>query len=721
MDPAGRPRDENGPRGAADGSAAPVSLPTATAGERDPGVREAAGNREAAGVAKASVTGEAAGVGEAAGTDEAAGTGAAAAQSPRPGRVPGWMLSAVPRHLVILLAYIGAGILFTWPRLTYLFDHKLPGTRDAGAYVWGFWWFSRQLVHLSNPWSTHYLAAPVGSQLGFHALMPLPDLVLTPITLAFGPSASYNLLSVLMPGLMCYAMYRCARLWVRSQTAALAAGAFFGLSSMIAYQSWYLVNLPAGELFIPLGLEAAVLLRRQPGWRRAVVLGVIVGAALLTDQESAILVAIVVILALLPWLIFGPRLQLGARVRAVSLAAGSAVVVGIPQIIAMAQQVAAGGASVPATSLAQSYNAYGVGLLGLSAPSPNAARFGLTRLASQYYYHGIVYHHHGPHELITSNEGPPMFGLVLTVLGIAGLVAAWRRRNAWLLALLWLAAAALSLGPVLWIGVSHEYVPFARIFHGVRVSAIMPYTLFVQIPGMASFREADRLAILGLLAAALLAGSALDWLRYHVKPTAAAVAAIAVVLAISVPDLGWSGNPPVQVMPRSLQKGTMPTTMPRVDGPIAADHSGSIVVDFPFGLRGGIPDYGPPFAPQSQVLATADGHPIADGFLSRVPAPTIRGLNCHPFYVGLINIWHQKRNPLSLVHAAYYDAARMNVGWVIVWPSRLPRAVGGYLKHTGFRRAYWVGQGRSQISVFRIKASAGRSAEAKRISPRTAC
>ena len=110
----------------------------------------------------------------------------------------------------------------------------------------------------------------------------------------------------------------------------------------------------------------------------------------------------------------------------------------------------------------------------------------------------------------------------------------------------------------------------------------------------------------------------------------------------------------------------MPTTMPRLDGPIAADRSRSVVVDFPFGLRGGVPDYGPPFAPEAQVLATADGHPIADGFLSRVPAPTIRGLNCHPFYAGLINIWHQVRNPLPLVHAAYWDAARMHVGWVVV-------------------------------------------------------
>ena len=52
------------------------------------------------------------------------------------------------------------------------------------------------------------------------------------------------------------------------------------------------------------------------------------------------------------------------------LAVAVALVVGSPQIIAMAQQVAAHGASVPATSLASSYNSYGVGLLGLFAPSP---------------------------------------------------------------------------------------------------------------------------------------------------------------------------------------------------------------------------------------------------------------------------------------------------------------------------------------------------------------
>ena len=53
----------------------------------------------------------------------------------------------------------------------------------------------------------------------------------------------------------------------------------------------------------------------------------------------------------------------------------------------------------------------------------------------------------------------------------------------------------------------------------------------------------------------------------------------------------------------------MPTSYPAVDKAIVADHSGSIVLDLPFGLRGGIPVDGVPFFPQALVMATADGHP----------------------------------------------------------------------------------------------------------------
>src|SRR5215471_266404 len=232
-------------------------------------------------------------------------------------------------QLALLTCYLAAGIAVTWPRVTYLAG-SLPSTRDAGAYVWGFWWVAHQVTHLGNPWATSYLAAPVGEQLAYHTLMPLPGLLMTPVTLIFGPSASYNLLSIACPGLLCYAMFRAARLWLPTGCGAVAAGAFFGLSSNLAWRSWYQVNLALGALFLPLVLAAVVHLRRNPGRRQAVAVGLVLGAALLTDQESAVLAAVLAGLALLPWLLRQPS---PAKLRLAALAAAASVVVASPQII----------------------------------------------------------------------------------------------------------------------------------------------------------------------------------------------------------------------------------------------------------------------------------------------------------------------------------------------------------------------------------------------------
>src|SRR5262252_7298905 len=229
----------------------------------------------------------------------------------RPAPPPAWAGRPICRaaawagQLALLTCYLAAGIAVAWPRVTYLAG-SLPSTRDAGAYVWGFWWVAHQVTHLGNPWATSYLAAPVGEQLAYHTLMPLPGLLMTPVTLIFGPSASYNLLSIACPGLLCYAMFREARLWLPTGCGAVAAGAFFGLSSNLAWRSWYQVNLALGALFLPLTLAAAIRLRRTPGRRQAAVLGLVLGAALLTDQESSVLAAILAAVALMPWLVRPP-------------------------------------------------------------------------------------------------------------------------------------------------------------------------------------------------------------------------------------------------------------------------------------------------------------------------------------------------------------------------------------------------------------------------------
>ena len=592
------------------------------------------------------------------------------------------MLSGNPvvRHLVILACYLVAGIALTWPRVTYLTGGRLPATRDAGVYVWDFWWMAHQVTHLGNPWFTRFIAAPVGAQLGYHALMPLEGFVMLPVTLVFGPSASFNLLSILLPGLSSYAMYRAARLWLPTQLGAIAAGAFFGLSSDLAWHDWYQMNLAAGVLFLPIALEAAVRLRRNPRLWQAAILGVVLGASLLTDQQSAVLVAILVAAVLLPWLLTrrapdgaageGAEGTTGWRTKltATAMAVGVALVVASPQIIAMAAQTRSGGAAYSLQQVAQYYTTSSSYLPGLFQPSPRVVGFGLHFL-KRVAYGGPI------------GDGIPTFGLVLTVLAVIGLVVSWRRRSARLLALLWLGCAVLALGSTLRLG-NQVFVPVTEVWRGVRVSAIMPFTWFVQLPGMAGFREATRFTMLGLVPAALLAGAGVEWLRARHRLL------LVPVLLLGVLEAGWGGDASVGVWSGTKVPGVMRTALPALDRPVAADHSSSVVVDVPFGIRGGIPlpGEGAAFNPEDQVLATADGHPRAIAYLSRIPAPTLAAIRKNAFYLGLLRLESGQNASTALLNAARLNARRLHVGWVLVW-SQSP-AVRSYLARTGFQFDY---------------------------------
>jgi hypothetical protein len=570
--------------------------------------------------------------------------------------------SPVLRQLALLACYLTAGIAATWPRAAYL-TGKVPAVRDVSSYVWDLWWVARQVAHLGNPWFTHQMAAPAGMQLGFDTTMPLAGLVMAPVTLAFGPACSFFLLTITMPGLLCYVMYRAARLWLRPP-GAIAAGALFGLSSMLAWQDWYHLNIAIGALTLPMTVEAAVRLRRRPGRGPGIILGLTLGASVLINQETAVMAVGLAALILAPWLARRPAM---ARLAPVSAAVLVAAAVASPQLIAMARQAGEGGAAAPPAALARGYGLYGAQLPGLFGPSPRVADFGLPGLAALYQYRQPA-------------EGVPTFGLMLTVLAAAGLAVSWRRGSAWLLALLWLGCAALALGTTLYAG-HREYVPLAAAWHGARVSLALPYTWLIRIPGLSALREADRLALPGLVPAALLAGSAVDWLRSRARPLMVAA------LALAVLEAGWAGIP---------HRGTMLTALPALDRPIAADRSGSIVVDIPFGLRGGIPLYGSAISPRPLLLATADGHPRAISYSSWVPAPTAAAIAAHPFYRRLVAAQHGRRSSPAQRAAARQDASGLDIGWVLAW-YRLRPAVRRYLTETGFRFSYRA----DGVSVYR--------------------
>ncbi len=582
-------------------------------------------------------------------------------------------------HVAILLGYTAAGIAVTWPRLTYLAG-RLPNTRDQASYVWDMWWLARQIEHFANPFTTRQIIAPVGAPLAYHALTPLLGLLMTPVTLTAGAAFSVNLLSVILPGLLCYAMFRAARLWL-PMTGALASGALFGLSSMVAWRAWFHLNIAAGLVFLPMALEAAVRLRRDPSGRRAAALGLVIGLCLLVDSEGAILAVIVAAVALAPWLtpqrfVKGPASvpdatgttgttgiahgssAIGAAGKLRLLLAGVAValLVASPQIVAMVQQASAL-TSNPAT-LADNYVSYGVALPQMFAPSPRVAAFGLHGLGT-IFYDGIA------------TEGMPTFGVTLTALALSGAVAAWRQRRARIWLLLWAFGCLLALGPVLYLG-TRPYVPLATNEHGQLMSLLLPYTWFVRLPGMSEFREANRFTPLALIPATLLAGSAVQWIKARFALVLVLVAALAVL------ELGWSAEGPT---------GVMATGLPAVDRAIAADHSGSLVVDVPLGFRSGTLELGPGFPAEELVEAPLDGHPRAVGYVARLPQQTITALKRHRFYTDLLQVQGGKPADPATIPAALADARQMHVGWVLVWRPVTPRLT-RFLKQTGFRPSY---------------------------------
>jgi hypothetical protein len=51
---------------------------------------------------------------------------------------------------VLLIGYVAAGIIVTWPLATYQ-GGRLPDIPDPASYLWSLWWVDHQVTHLSNP------------------------------------------------------------------------------------------------------------------------------------------------------------------------------------------------------------------------------------------------------------------------------------------------------------------------------------------------------------------------------------------------------------------------------------------------------------------------------------------------------------------------------------------------------------------------------------------
>ena len=173
------------------------------------------------------------------------------------------MWRRLPTNAVVLLGYVSVAFAyFGWRLLPHPGRPYIGEGRDPQIFIWSFAWWPHAILHGQNPFVTHAIFAPDGINLTWATSVPGLALPFSPVTLMFGPTASYNVAALLMPAVAAFTTYLLCRHLTRSTWASIAGGYIFGFSSYVLGQE--LGHMHASSVFL-LPLVALVVVRFVEG------------------------------------------------------------------------------------------------------------------------------------------------------------------------------------------------------------------------------------------------------------------------------------------------------------------------------------------------------------------------------------------------------------------------------------------------------------------------
>ena len=179
-------------------------------------------------------------------------------------RMSRWRPGPGPQVGIALAVYSGAALLlFGLPVLGH-FASRFVGrpTSDSYLFLWSLGWWPHAVGHALNPFFTKVVWAPTGYNLAWATTIPGPSLVLWPLTRAFGPAASYNLLALLSPALSAWTAFVLCRRVTQRFWPSLVGGYVFGFST---YELGHLRGHPNLSVVFLVPVCAYLLLRRFDG------------------------------------------------------------------------------------------------------------------------------------------------------------------------------------------------------------------------------------------------------------------------------------------------------------------------------------------------------------------------------------------------------------------------------------------------------------------------
>jgi hypothetical protein len=388
-------------------------------------------------------------------------------------------------YLAAAAGYVTLTVMALWS-LVSRFTTVLPGiagqNADYAQFTWNVWWFQHALFQLGrDPYFTNYILFPYTINLAYHTLVPLLDILVLPIYATLGLTAALNswiVAALVFNGLAMFAFLRHHRV---SNGLAFLGGAVFAFSAFtMARVSFVHLNLiPSG--WLPLCLLAWDQLIERRRWLWAILLGGLLYAALMTDIQFVVWLALLLPLYALYTLLQADR---AARWRIIGLSTLAIVVLLTLALIAPLRQLIAGA--------------------GL--------KYGEE-------YQGIIEDWYSTHfeDLIAF---PPRYliderstlGVLLPIGIIAGLMLGRKVRGRWF----WLAAGlmflVLAFGPTLkpW-GIPLPFRLFYALTGGTYrvparflLPAVFCFTVFVALSLQPWYQQLGRLGTIGLVGGALL-------------------------------------------------------------------------------------------------------------------------------------------------------------------------------------------------------------------------
>jgi hypothetical protein len=187
------------------------------------------------------------------------------------------------------------------------------GDGDPAIFIWFLRWMPFALEHGHDLLVSHHLNYPDGVNLMWNTSLPLPGLLMAPVTDAWGPVLSFNLLLVIGYALSAWCAYLAIRRFVPGHLAAAVGGLVYGFTPAILSQSAHPHMTLA--FLVPLMLlalhELLVRQRRSP-WLVGAALGLMAGAQLLIGEEL-LAIATLVGFAMLLLLVAGNLRRLWGR------------------------------------------------------------------------------------------------------------------------------------------------------------------------------------------------------------------------------------------------------------------------------------------------------------------------------------------------------------------------------------------------------------------------